>query len=99
MGRTGIYARSPAEKKGMRTRTRTRRGGGVWIVRLMAREEDAVGPNEMISGRKEKEDELMKRNGVNSILVEEEETEKRLLIHHTFFLSALSVSVTLAVNH
>ena len=65
----------------------------------MAREEDAVGPNEMISGRKEKEDELMKRNGVNSILVEEEETEKRLLIHHTFFLSALSVSVTLAVNH
>lgn len=53
-------------------------------MRLMAREEDAVGPNEMISGRREKEDELMKRNGVNSILVEEQETDKRLLIRHSF---------------
>lgn len=53
-------------------------------MRLMAREEDAVGPNEMISGCKEKEDELMKRNGVNSILVEEQETEKLLLIRHSF---------------
>lgn len=35
----------------------------------------------MISELKEKEDELMMRNGVNSIWMEREETKKRLLSH------------------
>lgn len=59
-------------------------------------------PNGMISDLKEKEDELMMRNGVNSMWMEGEETKRRLWFHYrvsSLYLLSFSEALTLTLKH